>query len=121
MYRVKELMDFSPIFLHSQENEFSFAASRENLEPVVMEEKDIENRGLSHLTKFYLSSTINIPSQASKSGAAICCSQAGEEKVGLRLRSKPGQWLQRKLNWIVEISSKIIQDVQQFLAITTPN
>ena len=91
MYRVKELMDFSPIFLHSQENEFSFTASREHLVPVVMEEKAIETRDLSDLTIFYHSSTINIPSQALKSVAAICCSQAGEGKIGLRLRSKSGQ------------------------------
>ena len=83
--------DFFPNFLPSQENEFSFAASREHIVPVVLDEKVIETRDLSDLTKFYLFSTINIPSRALKSVAVICCSQAGEEKFGLRLRSKSGQ------------------------------
>ena len=90
MYRITELKIF-PHFYPSQENEFSFATLREHLVPVVLEEKVIEPRDLSDLTIFYLSSTINILSQALESVAAICCSQAGEEKVGLRLRSKSGQ------------------------------
>ena len=74
-------MNFSPIFLPSQENYFSFAALRANIQPVVMGEKDIENRDLSHLTIFYLPSTINIPSQASKSATTIPCSESGEKKI----------------------------------------
>ena len=83
--------DFFPIFLPFQENEFSFAALSEPLVRVVLDEKVIETRDLSDLTIFYLPSTINIPSQALKSVAASCCIQAGEEKFGLRLRSKSGQ------------------------------
>ena len=78
-------------FLRFQENEFSIVALRENIQLVVMEEKDIEKRDLSHLTIFYVSSTIKIPSQASKLAAAVSCSEAGEEKLRLRLRSKSGQ------------------------------
>ena len=84
-------MNLFSISLPSQENEFSIVALRENIEFVVLEEKDNEKRDLSHLTIFYVSSTINIPSQASKLATAISCSEAGEEKVRLRLRSKSSQ------------------------------
>ena len=91
MYRIKELMNLVSNFLPSRENEFSIVALRESIEFVVLEEKDTEKRDLSHLTIFYVSSTINIPSQVSKLATAISFNEAGEEKLRLRLRSKSGQ------------------------------